>query len=114
MLSYAWRLPRGLAPRLDLLTGAEERPGGFATAEIRAGTVNAPLLPESAVLSDDQGNYVYIVGPRDQIVRRGVKTGEISEAGVAVVEGLNGNERVVLSAGAFLHPGQKVEPHKAR
>ena len=35
------------------------RPGGFASANIIAGQVDAPLLPESAVLSDEKGNYVY-------------------------------------------------------
>src|SRR5207248_5361777 len=37
------------------------RPGGFADARITAGSTTAPLLPQSAVLSDDKGNYVYIV-----------------------------------------------------
>ena len=34
------------------------RPGGFAEARISGGTTAAPLLPQSAVLSDDRGNYV--------------------------------------------------------
>jgi HlyD family secretion protein len=35
---------------------------------------------------------------------------------VTSAEGLSGNERVVLSAGPFLNPGQKVKPqlHAAR
>src|SRR5947209_12773742 len=37
------------------------RPGGFAEARITAGAATAPLLPQSAVLSDEKGNYVYIV-----------------------------------------------------
>jgi hypothetical protein len=36
--------------------------------------------------------------------------GQVSEKGVAVTRGLNGNERIVASAGAFLRPGQKVRP----
>src|SRR5687768_15847128 len=39
----------------------ELRPGGFAAVQIRAGSVTAPLLPESAVLTDDNGTYVMIV-----------------------------------------------------
>jgi HlyD family secretion protein len=89
------------------------RPGGFASAEIRTGSVDAPLLPESAVQSDDKGNYVYIVDGKNETVRRDVKVGEVSDAGVAIVAGLAGNERVVLSAGAFLNPGQKVRPVRA-
>src|SRR3546814_13064763 len=37
------------------------RPGGYATATISSGTVVAPLLPESAVLSGKDGSFVYII-----------------------------------------------------
>jgi RND family efflux transporter MFP subunit len=90
------------------------RPGGFAAAVINAGGSEAPLLPQSAVLSDEQGNYVYIVGADDKVVRRNVTTGQVSDAGVAITGGLNGSEHVVVSAGAFLNPGQKVKPHLVR
>lgn len=86
------------------------RPGGFASATIVTGAVDAPLLPESAVLSDDKGNYVYIIDQNDTVVRRPVRTGQITDEGVAIVEGLNGTERVVQSAGGFLNPGEKVRP----
>jgi RND family efflux transporter MFP subunit len=92
----------------------ELRPGGFAAAEIRAGSMTAPLLPESAVQSDHRGNFVYIIGPDDKIVRRDVQVGEVTDRGVAIAGGLNGTERVVQSAGAFLSPGQKVRPELAR
>jgi multidrug efflux pump subunit AcrA (membrane-fusion protein) len=100
--------------RISVPYERELRPGGFASAEIRSGAVDAPLLPESAVQSDHQGNYVYIVNPKNEVVRRPVRTGDVSSAGVAIVEGLNGSERVVLSAGAFLNPGDKVRPQRAR
>ncbi|PSJ37704.1 efflux RND transporter periplasmic adaptor subunit [Allosphingosinicella deserti] len=89
------------------------RPGGFASAMIRAGAVDAPLLPESAVQSDDKGNFVYLIDQNNAVVRRDVTTGEVSDQGVAIMSGLNGNERVVQSAGAFLNPGQKVQPVRA-
>ena len=86
------------------------RPGGFAAAEIMSGTVDAPLLPESAVQSDDRGNFVYIVDKSDHVVRREVKVGTVSDQGIAIASGLAGNEQVVLSAAAFLNPGDKVVP----
>lgn len=86
------------------------RPGGFAAAAIVAGVTNVPQLPNSAIQSDEKGNYVYVVGPDDKVVRRAIKAGEVSDAGVAIASGLNGDERVVLSAGAFLSTGQKVKP----
>ncbi|HMJ93985.1 MAG TPA: efflux RND transporter periplasmic adaptor subunit [Allosphingosinicella sp.] len=100
--------------RISVPYDRELRPGGFAAAEIKAGAVEAPLLPESAVQSDDKGNFVYIVDQKNEVVRRPVRIGDVSGAGVAIVEGLNGTERVVLSAGAFLNPGDKVRPQRPR
>lgn len=90
------------------------RPGGFATAELMLGATNAPLLPESAVLSDDQGNFVYIVTPDDTVERRGVTIATVDDRGVVISEGLDGSERVVRSAGPFLTPGARVRPETAR
>jgi HlyD family secretion protein len=90
------------------------RPGGFASAEIRAGSSNAPLLPESAVQSDQRGNFVYIIDSQNKVVRRDVTVGEVSDRGMAIASGLTGNERVVESAGAFLNPGRRVRPERAR
>ena len=86
------------------------RPGGFASAVIKSGTIVAPLLPESAVMSDDKGNYVYIVGKDDKVERRDVTTGLVTDRGIAITAGLSGQERVVLRAGGFLNPGEKVKP----
>src|SRR5437763_5981316 len=88
------------------------RPGGFAEVRITAGATTAPLLPQSAVLSDDQGNYVYIVNARSEIERRNIKIGTVNDAGVTIDSGLSGNEAVVLSAGPFLSPGQKVKTRR--
>ncbi|MEV5022982.1 efflux RND transporter periplasmic adaptor subunit [Sphingobium sp. LMA1-1-1.1] len=90
------------------------RPGGFASATIVSGTGYAPMLPESAVQSDEKGNYVYVVNGRDEVQRRDVKIGQVTDVGVAILNGLNGDERIVASAGAFLTPGQKVKPEVSR
>lgn len=88
------------------------KPGGFAEAKITAGETSAPLLPQSAVLSDEQGNYVYIINGKNEVERRNIKIGNVSDSGVTIAEGLSGNEAVVLSAGPFLNPGQKVNPRR--
>jgi RND family efflux transporter MFP subunit len=88
------------------------RPGGFAEAEISAGTTTAPMLPQSAVLSDEKGNYVYVINAKNEVERRDIKIGTVNDAGVTIASGLSGNERVVLSAGPFLNPGQKVNPKR--
>jgi RND family efflux transporter MFP subunit len=89
------------------------RPGGFAAAEIGGGVGDVPLLPESAVLSDQKGNYVYLIGSDNRAIRREVKVGDVDDRGVTILSGLTGHEQVVASAGAFLNPGDKVKPQLA-
>jgi RND family efflux transporter MFP subunit len=101
---------QGIA-RIALAYNPALRPGGFASVRIIAGSSVAPELPQSAVQSDPKGNFVYIVDDKNQVVRRDVTTGEVSDDGVAITSGITGTERVVLTAGAFLNPGQKVIPH---
>ncbi len=90
------------------------RPGGFAEAKIVGGVANVPLLPQSAVQSDDKGNYVYVVDGNNKVVRRDVKVGDVGDSGVTIMSGLTGQERIVLSAGAFLNPGETVVPQRAK
>ncbi len=101
---------QGIA-RIALTYNKALRPGGFASARIIAGGQVAPMLPQSAVQSDAKGNYVYVLNAKDEAERRAITTGDVSDAGVAITSGLSGTERVVLTAGAFLNPGQKVIPN---
>lgn len=99
--------------RIALAYAPGLRPGGFASAEIGSGTVAAPALPESAIMSDDEGSFVYIVGRENKVLRRAVKIGMVTERGILITQGLSGSERVVLRAGGFLSPGDAVKPVKA-
>ncbi|SMF68313.1 efflux RND transporter periplasmic adaptor subunit [Allosphingosinicella indica] len=103
---------QGIA-RITLAYNPLLRPGGFATAQIVSGQVDAPLLPESAVQNDAKGSYVYIVSGENKVVRRDVQVGQVTDKGVTIIGGLQGNEPVVQSAGAFLNPGDKVNPVRA-
>ena len=100
---------QGIA-RVAIPYRAEIRPGAFASVTLTSGTADLPLLPQSAVLSDDKGNFVYILGKGNKVERRDVRIGEVNDNGVSIVAGLSGNEAVVASAGAFLNPGDKIIP----
>ena len=86
------------------------RVGAFARARIEGGETTRPLLPQSAVLADANGNFVYVLGKDSKVERRSIEVGAISDAGVGVASGLTGAERVVASAGAFLKPGDTIKP----
>ena len=98
--------------RIALSYEPELRPGGFATATIESGTVTATVLPESAVLSDNEGSYVYVVNEENQATRTPVVTGMVTPDGIAITEGLTGTEAIVLRAGGFLNPGETVSPRR--
>lgn len=84
------------------------RPGGFASAQVARGALVAPQLPESAIMSDDKGSFVYVVGDDNRVHRKDVTPGLVTADGIAVPQGLTGNERVVERAGQFLNEGDKV------
>jgi RND family efflux transporter MFP subunit len=112
-----WQLPVVIDPqtrrgivRIALPFDRALRPGGFAAATIRIGANKSPLLPNSAIQTDAQGNFVYVVDKNDKVQPVRITTGEVTDRGVSITSGLNGSERVVLQAGAFLSPGQKVKP----
>jgi RND family efflux transporter MFP subunit len=98
--------------RIAIPYSAAIRPGGFAEVRITSGTTSAPLLPQSSVLSDDKGNYVYVINAKNEVERRSIKIGTVDDNGVTIAAGLSGNEPVVLSAGPFLNPGPKVNPKR--
>ena len=96
--------------RIALPYAPEIRPGGFAAAQIRSGSMVAPVLPESALQADSRGSYVFVIGKGNRAERRPVTIGTLGDRGVAITQGLAGSERVVLRAGAFLSEGETVNP----
>jgi len=100
---------QGIA-RIALDYSPQLRPGGFASATIGGRAVTAPVLPDSAIQNDDKGAFVYVVGNDGKAHRRAVRTGLVTAQGIIVAEGLNGTEKVVLRAGGFLNPGERVNP----
>lgn len=96
--------------RIALSYAPELRPGGFASARIQGNTVAAPMLPESAIQNDPAGSFVFVVGKDNKVVRRAVKTGKVTARGIAITEGLSGQEKIVYRAGGFLSSGDTIKP----
>lgn len=102
------------AVRIALTPHPLLRPGAFAHADIVAGKGQHILLPQSAVQNDTGQSYVLIVGKDDRLEKRPVKVAQTTSEGVVIAEGLNVGERLVASAGAFLHVGEKIIPETSK
>ena len=96
--------------RIVLPRATELRTGGFANVVVEGAQAQRPRLPQSAVLNDRDGSFVLSVGADNVVKRIPVTPGVVTPDGVVIQSGLSGTEQIVQSAGAFLHPGEKVTP----
>lgn len=94
--------------RIALPPNPALRPGAFARSSVTLDRAERPVLPQTAVMADNSGSYVYVVGRDDQVQRRTVQVGSVIPAGVVIEQGLSGKERVVAMDGGFLHSGERV------
>jgi len=65
------------------------------------------VVPQAALLTDQQGVYVFVVEDGKVAIRR-IKTGGASGEDIIVSEGLSGNELVVVQGLEALRPGMAV------
>ena len=84
------------------------RPGAFARGSVAVDKAERPVLPQTAVMSDSEGTYVYVVNEKNQVERRPVRVSGTIESGAIIGGGLTGSERVVATAGGFLRDGETV------
>ena len=95
--------------RIALTPDPALRPGAFARAEVTIAKAQRPVLPKTAVFSDGEGSYVFVVDAQGHATRRPVRLAETSEAGVAIASGITPSDRVVKTAGGFLREGEAVK-----
>ncbi|HTP38295.1 MAG TPA: efflux RND transporter periplasmic adaptor subunit [Steroidobacteraceae bacterium] len=84
------------------------RPGAFARADIEVGASVGAIVPQTAVLSDEQGSYVLTVQNDLHLARQPVTVGGAQREGLLITQGLVAGQKVVATAGVFLHPGERV------
>ena len=95
--------------RISLQPDPALRPGAFARGTVSVGKAMRPVVPQTAVLSDGSGSYVFVVDAKSHAVRREVRVTDTSDAGVIIASGLDGTERVVTTAAGFLRDGEEVK-----
>jgi len=67
-------------------------------------------VPQRAVLSGAQGQYVMLVGPENKAMPRPVKVGAMSGDRFVVEEGLKGGESLIVVGVQKARPGTPVNP----
>jgi HlyD family secretion protein len=95
--------------RITLKPDPALRPGAFARGTVMVSQAQRPVVPQTAVLTDSRGSYVYLVNASNHVERRGVRVADTSEQGVVIASGLSGSERVVTTAAGFLRDGEEVQ-----
>jgi len=89
-------------------------PGLFARVRLPMGGPRPMLvIPGSAIGSDQQGDYVFVVGADDVVARRSIVRGPITERGFAIRSGLQKNDRVIVNGILNARAGEKVAPTEA-
>ena len=95
--------------RISLKPDPALRPGAFARGTVSVGKAMRPVVPQTAVLTDTGGSYVFVVNAKSHAERRAVRVADTSDQGVTIASGLNGSERVVTTAAGFLRDGEEVK-----
>lgn len=87
-------------------------PGLFARVKLLgSGQVNALLIDEKAILTDQDRKYVYVVGDQNRAMRRDITLGRESEGLRVVTSGLTPTDRVIVhGVQKIFMPGMPVNP----
>lgn len=84
-------------------------PGQFVTMVIgEKDPKSLPVVPQTAVLQDREGRYVFVVKDDNTVAQTRITTGPRVETGWAVTEGLQGGEQVVIEGVQRLQNGMTV------
>ena len=109
---------RGVIPN-PLLAGAtqgspgdrELTDGEFVTVLLQgAQPINTLAIPQAAVLSDQQGSYVYVIGDGNKALQRRITLGQPAGPLVTVSDGLKQGEVIVSEGIQRVRVGQPVNP----
>lgn len=111
-----------VAPEIDTSTGtlrvrtiyenADEKlvPGLFSRVRFPISSKRAILVPDAALLSDQQGRFAMVVNDQDLVETRRVEIGILDGSMRVVESGLEPDDRVIVLGVLRARPGNKVTP----
>jgi len=92
-------------------TGTRWFPGQFAKVRVLAGEQTAILVPQQALLQNDQSRIVMTVGADGKVVAKPVQTANWIGSEAVVTAGLNEGDTVIVDNLIKVRPGATVQPH---
>src|SRR4029450_1523908 len=99
--------PNGPAPR-------ELFDGEFVTVLLEGvQPITVLAIPRAAVLSDQQGDYVYVVDAQNKAEVRRIQQGQSTPSTAVITHGLSEGERLISEGVQRVRPGETVSPSPA-
>ena len=90
-------------PKLALL------PGQYVKVHVVSGTRQAMVVPQTAVMQNEGGRFVWLVGAESKAAQRQIKVGQWVGNGWVVLEGLKAGDPVIVDNIIRLRPGMQVQ-----
>ncbi|WP_454630614.1 efflux RND transporter periplasmic adaptor subunit [Bradyrhizobium cenepequi] len=109
-------IPNPVLPRLSAEDGTVRQltDNEFVTVLLEGvQPVEVVAIPRSAVLSDQQGDYVFVLGADNKAEQRRIVLGQSTATIAAVTSGLSVGEKVIAEGMQRVRPGQPVAPGPA-
>jgi len=85
-------------------------PGYFARLRFPMSSRKSVLVPDAALLTDQQGRFAMVVNAKDEVEQRRVTIGALDGSMRVVEEGLTPADRVIVLGVLKARPGGKVTP----
>jgi len=111
---------RGVIPNSTLPASTEDSPvrqltdGEFVTVLVEGvQPVEVLAIPRAAVLADQQGDFVFVVGPDNKAEQRRIHLGQSTPTLASVISGLSPGDKVIVEGLQRARPGQPVSPAPA-
>jgi membrane fusion protein (multidrug efflux system) len=94
-------------PKLELL------PGQYVRVRVIAGTQQAIVVPQTAVMQNEGGRFVWVAGGDGKAMPRPIRAGSWLGDDWVVLEGLKQGDSVIVDNLVRLRPGVAVQVKKA-
>ncbi|HEX5539396.1 MAG TPA: efflux RND transporter periplasmic adaptor subunit [Methylophilaceae bacterium] len=87
-------------------------PGQFVRARVTVGKRNNVfLVPQTAVLTSDQGKFVYVANAKNEVAVQPVTVGDWLGTNWVILGGLHAGDKVITDNIIKLRPGAPIKPH---